>query len=234
MDKRGTIDKEVIELQESSKRIEGNISDRFVHLAYIKAWQLQRDKTNFLIKKMGERKRKGTENEAYYIIPSYLAKICNRISVMIGGFMGQDSGSISTDIIYRIGERGGWKRIQSNENITGEITGIKWFLERQNPGVKRVLDGEVQKFYETGRTSGERAVFCMNLDLKNEEKKYISACLVISGPGGCFDELEKQFAESEQTFRMVLSDFLMPYFSMLIQSELASLYLWKKRKPSKV
>ena len=54
MDKKKIIDKEFVKLQESVKRkkIEGNITDRFVHLAYIKAWQLQRDKTNILIKKM--------------------------------------------------------------------------------------------------------------------------------------------------------------------------------------
>lgn len=235
MDKKKILDKEFVKLQESVKRkkIEGNITDRFVHLAYIKAWQLQRDKTNILIKKMGERKGKGTDNEAYYTIPSYLAKICNRISVMLGGFMELDNNSVSTDIIYRIGERGGWKRVQSNENITGEITGVKWFLDRQNPGVRRVLDGEVEKFYEAGHVGGDRAVFCVSLDLKNEEKKYIDACLVISGPGGCFDELERQFSENGRTFEMVLSDLLMPYFSTLIQSELASLYLWKKRNPSK-
>ena len=58
MDKKKILDKEFVKLQESVKRkkIEGNITDRFVHLAYIKAWQLQRDKTNILIKKMGERK----------------------------------------------------------------------------------------------------------------------------------------------------------------------------------
>lgn len=60
MDKKEIIDNEIIELQGAGKKknINGNITDRFVHLAYIKAWQLQRDKTNLLIKKMGERKKK--------------------------------------------------------------------------------------------------------------------------------------------------------------------------------
>ena len=235
MDKKEIIDNEIIELQGAGKKknINGNITDRFVHLAYIKAWQLQRDKTNLLIKKMGERKKKETENEYFYIILSYLVKICTRISVLISGFTDLDSDCVSTDLLYRMGERGGWKRIPSNENITGEITGVKWFLNRQNPAVKKVLDGELPKFYEAGQTGGDKALFCINLDLKKEGKKYLNACLVISGPGGCFDELEKQFAECGWTFEEVLSDFLMPYFYTLIQGELASLYLWKKRGPLK-
>lgn len=145
MDKKEIIDNEIIELQGAGKKknINGNITDRFVHLAYIKAWQLQRDKTNLLIKKMGERKKKETENEYFYIILSYLVKICTRISVLISGFTDLDSDCVSTDLLYRMGERGGWKRIPSNENITGEITGVKWFLNRQNPAVKKVLDGEL-------------------------------------------------------------------------------------------
>ena len=112
MNKKETIDKDAIELQESkkSKKIEGNIADRFVHLAYIKAWQLQRDKTNILIKKMGERKKKETDNEFFYSIPLYLAQICNRINILIGGFTDLDSGNVSTDIVYRITERGGGGR----------------------------------------------------------------------------------------------------------------------------
>lgn len=222
------IERDVVELQKSCK-IEGTLTDRLVHLVHIKAWQLQQKKTDILMKKLCERKKRGEENEFFYMIPSYLAEICGKLAALLSGLTNVEQEDILVNILYRMGEKGTWKRIQNNENISGEISGIKWFLDRQDPVVKKVLDHELPWFYSSGREGGERALFCKNLDLKSEEKRKIAVCLVVSAPGGCYKELERQCMDSQRVFEQILADLMLPYFSCVIQSELEMMLLWKKK-----
>lgn len=221
---------EVIFQRDVQELTQGDFTDRLMHLAHIKAWQLVKEKNRLLFARAAKR-RNPCDDDYFYCISAYLSDLCQRLRMLLGGITGIGCKNISVELFYRMGKgtrQSGWRLIRAKELGSGEVAVTKKFIEQRSPLVRKAFAGELGNFYVTGKTPEEEAMYCMSTDFGTGEETYVKAFLLVTVARADFREMEKSCRILGREFQEVLESYVFPYFGELIEGELASMYLWKK------
>ncbi|MDO4276778.1 MAG: hypothetical protein Q4D16_24210, partial [Eubacteriales bacterium] len=169
------------------KKVQDYSLEQFSYAAYIKAWQLIREKRTMLLAHL-QKEEDFSCDEIWYDVPYYLECICEKVQKLIGGIAKIDYRNISVTVLYQIpsSAENEWKSVQGGEQPCKINT--EEFMENQDILFSKLVNKDILNFYQDNNISGQnkeefkenngmklndRVTFGIRTDFEDERESYV-------------------------------------------------------------